>query len=214
MVSLITFLTYSSRLCTIKEKLKRQITFEQRDVAVLALLLFFFNNPWYLVQIYSPTTASFTFSGFQSALFVAFLLVFWLKNLVKFQPREASMRAEPLAKLARKSLDGSFCSQMMLSGMFGALLFEFMLVYAWYYHKLKSDPGFAYTHTAIQDKRTKAVIASSVIVLLIFYSWYLLSLICNIRLIFRQDKSKIAFVISSVVMHIALICSFMLGVYS
>ena len=89
-----------------------------------------------------------------------------------------------------------------------------MSLYSWYYHKLKENPGFAYTHTRDMDRTTTALIACTAVLLVSYYTWFLLALVCNIKLIIQQNKSSIALFIISFTVHIMVICSFLLGRYS
>jgi len=53
-------------------------TFENKYIAVLSVLLVFFNEPLYYFTVYSANTFFAIFSVFSVVLFAAFLLVFWL----------------------------------------------------------------------------------------------------------------------------------------
>jgi hypothetical protein len=54
-IALVVFISYGGRvLCGVKKHHRSQVTLEQKSVAALSFLLFFFDNPWYLVQIYTP----------------------------------------------------------------------------------------------------------------------------------------------------------------
>lgn len=102
------------------------MTFEQKAVCLLTYLLFFFNNPWYLVQVQRPKTKTFVASGIQTALFVAALMIFWLKDLAKFQPKESDLRANPVSKLTRKSLGNKPFVLTMLGIFFAILVIDFV----------------------------------------------------------------------------------------
>ena len=51
-----------------------------------------FNNPWYLVSIYHPSMISIMIANLQTVLFTAAILIFWLKDIAKFQSKEANPR--------------------------------------------------------------------------------------------------------------------------
>ena len=85
----------------------------------------------------------------------------------------------------------------VLGGYYLLLVIDFVALYAYYYERVKYDPGFAYTHTEHRDKRTTAIIVISAIIILSYYLWYLLALINNVRLIWRQDKTaKVVFFVN------------------
>lgn len=117
---------------------------------------------------------------------MAGILVFWLKDLAKFQPSEPSMRVDTVASLTRKSLSNSKWMLTALSCYYAMLVFDFCALYAFYFYKTKRDLGFAYTHAEKRDKATVAIIVVSAIILLSYYIWYLLALINNVRLIKKQ----------------------------
>lgn len=122
------------------------------------------------------------------------------------------MRADVLSKLARKSLQTSPCVLATLSTLFVLLVADFMSVYSLYYYKLRDNPGFAYTRD--RGGATTAVLAITIVLLIGYYLWFLLALICNARLILRQEKSQVALALFSLAVHLLAICSFLLGRYS
>lgn len=186
-----------------------------KSVAVLTFLLFLFNNPWYLVQIYSPSTIAFTFSALQTSMFVAGVLVFWLKDLAKFQPANPDLRAgNVVGKLTRKSLSNSPGMLFVLGIFYSLLVIDFGTLYMDYYSQLKHNPGFAYTHQDDRKGATKAIVWFSVVLLGSYYIWFVLALINNLRLIWKQDRSDIAMFTVSQVVHLLTIAAFLLGGYS
>ena len=85
-VSMLILCAYCTKLCCrISPVLQRQLTYEQKGTLALISLLFFFNDPWYPVHIYSPSFMSFAGTELTSALFMAGLMVFWLRELAGFQ---------------------------------------------------------------------------------------------------------------------------------
>ena len=85
-ISIMILCTYCTKLCCrISPALQRQLTYEQKGTLSLISLLFLFNDPWYPVHIYSPSFMTFAATELLSALFMAGLLIFWLRELAGFQ---------------------------------------------------------------------------------------------------------------------------------
>lgn len=148
-----------------------------------------FNNPWYLVSIYHPSMISITIANLQTVLFIAAILIFWLKDIAKFQSKEANSRVNTFKQLTRKSLDNSPCMVTALAIFYIVLVLDFMALYSLYYWKVKVKPGFSYTHKEDQDKIVVSVLIASLCYLAIYYLWYIIALINHIRLICKADRT-------------------------
>lgn len=155
----------------------------------LAFLLFLFNNPWYLISIFHPSMISISIANMQTVLFIAAILIFWLKDIAKFKSKEASPRVNTFKQMARKSLDNSPCMVTVLALFYIILVLDFMALYSLYYIKVKVKPGFSYTHKEDQDKLVTSVLITSLILLAIYYIWYFIAFINHIRLICSADKT-------------------------
>ena len=87
-ISLIVLSQFATKLlCRVKDW--KQHTFGQRSVLVLSLMLFFFNDPWYIVHILSPSFATVVINELQMCVFMAAILVYWLHEMIKLYHSEA-----------------------------------------------------------------------------------------------------------------------------
>lgn len=82
----------------------------------------------------------------------------------------------------------------VLSFFYFILVLDFMALYSLYYVKVKVNPGFSYTHKDDQDKIVMSVLILSLCLLAIYYVWYFIALVLNIKRICNSDTtSKIMF---------------------
>ena len=104
---------------------------------------------------------------------------------------------------------------LFLLGIFYTLLvIDFLTLYMVYYTQVRHHPGFAYTHADDRKGATKALVWLSVILLGSYYIWYVLALINNIRLIWKQDRAEIAMFTFSVIVQVLVVGAFFVGGYS
>lgn len=89
-VTLVIFCLYFTKLVIrLPRELRKFVTFEQRAAFTLVLLLLFFNGPFYAIHLVSPSLFTFVLTEVQSALFIASLLVYWLRELALYRPETA-----------------------------------------------------------------------------------------------------------------------------
>lgn len=74
------------------------------------------------------------------------------------------------------------------------LVLDFMALYSLYYVRVKVNPGFSYTHKDDQDKLVMSVLIVTLCLLAMYYVWYFIAFILNIKRICNSDKtSKVIF---------------------
>ena len=65
----------------------------------MAFILFIFNDPLYVAHIYAPSFLTFALTELGTSLFISGTLVFWLRELASFAPRQAPESWGKLKKL-------------------------------------------------------------------------------------------------------------------
>lgn len=80
-IALIWFATKT--LCKIKPEDQGKLAFETMSSLTLLFLLFLFNDPFYPVHVYDPKFITFAISEFQTSLFIAGMLIFWLRDVAR-----------------------------------------------------------------------------------------------------------------------------------
>lgn len=134
-LSMLILCTYCTKLCCrIPTNLQRQLTYEQKGTLSLIALLFFFNDPWYPVHIYSPSFMSFAATELTSALFMAGLMIYWLRELAGFKAsRDEPKNLGCVKKMVFNCQGVSSCAICYLVVLFLALVTTFMVLNCFYY---------------------------------------------------------------------------------
>lgn len=119
-----------------------------------------------------------------------------------------------MTKLTRKSLSNSPKVLAALGVFYILLVFAFAGLYVQFYSKAGANPGFALTHKVDRDSKTLAMLALTIILLIIYYVWYALAFIHNVRSIWSQDRTaRTMFVFSNIAHALVFVC-FVLGANS
>ena len=112
-------------------------------VTPLCLFLVLFNDPFYLVHIYSPSVMSFALSELQIALFVAGLMVYWIRDLAKYRKKIITKEHNVIGRLVWYSTGESRVVGCFLGVMFVLLTVDFWVIYMLFFFKVQGDPTFA-----------------------------------------------------------------------
>ena len=109
----------------------------------LLFLLFLFNDPFYAVHVYDPKFITFAISEFQTSLFIAGMLVFWLRDVARHKNPEISPDASAVEKFFHKNQGYSNAMLGFLGVIYVILVIDFMVLYCLFYVKVEGDPGAA-----------------------------------------------------------------------
>ena len=132
-LSMIILCSYCTKLCCrVSPTLQRQLTYEQKGTLSLIFLLFLFNDPFYPVHIYSPSFMTFAGTELMSALFMAGLMIFWLRELAGFKvSNENSLGC--IKKMVFNCQGVSSCAICYMCILFVTLVTNFMILNCFYY---------------------------------------------------------------------------------
>jgi Wnt-binding factor required for Wnt secretion len=177
-------------------------------------MLFLFNDPWYIVHILSPTIFTSILNELQMCIFMAGLLVFWLREIARFSPVDAQYTS----KLAKFIQNNIFVHSRLLSVLivlYFLLLADFMFMYVVYYARVQEVPGFSFTHiNDIHGADVIFVLVVTISLLLTYYTLYISVFVLNFKHIMKSDTTtKVVFLISQIV-HVLFVVGICFGIYS
>jgi len=93
-ISAIALIWFTAKtLCKIKPEDQGKLSFETMSSLTMLFLLFIFNDPFYPVHVYDPKFITFAISEFQTSLFVAGMLIFWLRDVARHKNPELKSNA-------------------------------------------------------------------------------------------------------------------------
>ena len=93
--SLIVFLAFATKMCCrIPKASEKFILPEQKQIFWLSLLLICLNDPFYLGAVLTPSQLTFFLNQVMIALYLSYLLVFWIHLNVKVGHAKPIMRQE------------------------------------------------------------------------------------------------------------------------
>lgn len=173
-VSMLILCFYCTKVCCrVPAKLQRQLTFEQKGSLALISLLFLFNDPWYPVHIYSPSFLTFAGTEMTNALFVAGLLIYWLRELAGYRmSRENAKNMGCCKKMAFNCQGVSSCAIVYLCLLFLGLVINFMILNCFYYIYVQGDPSVAGRFSIHNDATMDVFIVPVVITLGLIALYY------------------------------------------
>lgn len=83
-ISTILFMGYATKvLCRVPDSSKKHITEEQWQLLGLSILLIFFNDPFYVLAVLDPSFLKLVINHLFMSVFVAAMLIFWLRINLK-----------------------------------------------------------------------------------------------------------------------------------
>ena len=141
-ISAIAFLAFATKtLCRIKPQDQGKLAFETMSSLTLLFLLFLFNDPFYPVHIYNPKFITFAISEFQTSIFIAGILIFWLRDVVRHKNPELPQNATSLQKFFHKKQGHSRGMFTFLGILYVILVLDMMILYCLFYVKVEGNPG-------------------------------------------------------------------------
>ena len=114
---------------------------------------------------------TFAFTEFTSALFIAGLLIFWLRELAGFRPKKAAKEWNCIKKAVYASQGLNECALTYLCILFLALVIDFMVLNCFYYIYVKGDPSL-YGRFDLNSESTLDVFLAPIIVTICLLLWY------------------------------------------
>lgn len=179
-IALVVWLCYCTKVvCRVPTKEKKQLPSVTWHLLGLSFGLVLFNDPWYAVSILAPSTVSRIFDQLQVTIFVAALMVFWLRQVQNF--------TEPSNKCCYQIFSKS---KVLLVALWAFLFLNFFLfnVIEKYYED--KYPSFSFGHS--QDRSRPLMILfliTTVLMLTVYYAIYLANLIFNLKAIHRSTTA-------------------------
>ena len=137
------FFYFTQVLCRVPEDLKNQLTYEQQGVLWLILTLFCFNDPLYPVHIYSPSFMTYALTELSGAIFIASLLIYWLREFAAFRPRSIPADWGCIKRTVFACQGVNQCAKVYLFIFFFVLVADFMVLNCYYYIYVQGDPSLA-----------------------------------------------------------------------
>lgn len=171
------------------------------------------------MHIYKPSFLSFAIFEFQTALFVAALLCFWMKDVAyqrKEKPSEHATRAE---RLAYRKVGMDKWPLRFLFVFFVLFVVDIMVLYCSIFVHVKSDPSYAKNlNLRVTNLDTNEAlrwpIAFTLLLMCGYACWYMFGLCNNLRLLCKLDNtSRMTFFVSQVV-QIGFFLAIPFGTYS
>ena len=218
--SLLILCVYCTKvLCRIPAHLQHQLTFEQKGTLSLTFFLLFFNDPIYLAHIYKPSFVSFAFTEFASSIFVAALLIYWLRELAGFRQSRAAREWCCLKKAVFTAQGVNQCALVWLIFFFVLLVVDFMVLNCYYFVYLEDNPSLAGRFDINSDPSLDRFLAPIIVtacLLLLYYTQYVLALQMGfVRLFDKQvpNARKVGFVVG-VLVHIFFVFCVIFGVFN
>ena len=95
--------------------------------------LFLFNDPFYVVHVYMPSFMTFAFTEFVQSIFIAGILIYWLRELGGFRPRAAPADWGCIKKAVFASQGVNTCAAAFLYVFFLILVVDFMVLNCTYF---------------------------------------------------------------------------------
>jgi hypothetical protein len=194
-LSLINLIWYFCKIvCQTPQKFQPQLTFDQKSLVPLSFMLFLFNDPWYTLHVYTPSFFTFVLSELQIAMFIAALMVYWIRDLARYKKKMNSQNLNAVGKLVSYSLGDNKVMMCFLVVFYLLLVASFMTLYIAYFQAVKGDPAFVgeikLDEEAFKDNEIVSIPLSVLAILLcIYYVWFLCALANHLRLIMHTSTS-------------------------
>ena len=183
-------------------------------VALLAGLINF-NDPWYFIHYRNPNFWTYAIAEFNTALFVAGLMIFWLRDIARHRTKNLEPNATKIQKFFHESMGYNWPSVAGLVALYIILVVDFTVLYCIYYWDVKSNPGDAEIslNQHVSDKFKPFLLATGFLILM-YYFWFFASLSRNIYQIKKLDRSTKTFFVFSQGIHAVFLLAFITGVFS
>ena len=220
-ISAIAFVCFAAKtLCRIKPEDQGSLAFETMSSLTLLFLLFLFNDPFYPVHVYDPRFLTFALSEFQTSLFIAGMLIFWLRDVARHKNPDIPANASRVQKFLHQQQGYNKGVMTFLGVFYVVLVLDFMTLYCLFYVKVEGDPGagdFGNSELSVNQQVDPALfwaLLATCGVLTFYYIMFGIAICSNMRIIASSDcTTKVVFLFSQMV-HVAFICGMLLGVYS
>ena len=149
-------------------------------VALLAGLINF-DDPWYFIHYSNPNFWTYAIAEFNTALFVAGLMLFWLRDIARHRSKNLEPNATKLQKFFHESMGYHWISVAGLVSFYIILVVDFTVLYCIYYWDVKSHPGDAeISLNQHAPEKFKPFLLATGFLLLLYYFWFFASLSRNI----------------------------------
>ena len=220
-LSALVFVIFSAQtLCRIKSEDQARLPFETMSALTLLFLLCIFNDPFYAIHLYDPSFITFAISEFQTSLFLAGMLVYWLRSAALVKNPKLPQNAAAILKFYHRQNGHSKSMMTFLGVIYVVLVLDFMVLYCLFFFKAQSDPtvgDFGTSDLKVNYQEDPALFYSLLVtcgILTFFYILYFIA-VCNaIRVIGESDcATKVTFAISQMV-HTLFLCAILMGVFS
>ena len=104
-------------------------------------MLVAFDDPWYWAHVRNPSFFTYAVAEFGTALFVAGLLIFWLRDIARHRSPEPDAGATKLQKFLHRSMGMNKWIGAFLVFLFVLLVTCFTALYCVFYWAVAGDPG-------------------------------------------------------------------------
>ena len=220
--SLIIFCLYCSKiLFRIPPQMQKQLTYEQRCALSLSFMLFLFNDPIYPIHILSPSFLTFAMTEFTQSLFIATLLVYWLREVSIYRIERQPQRSHCFVKVIYRTMGSHNCALVFLIFVFLVLFVDIFVLNIFYYVFVGGDPSLAgrfdiNNQSTVMDEFMAPAIVT-VIIFIAYYAIYMISFSLSIVNICSGDKDmkarRVLFCTGQVI-HFFFILFVLFGVFS
>ena len=163
-----------------------------------------------------------TYAGTEmtNAMFVAGLLIYWLRELAGFRlDRENAKNMGCCKKMAFNCQGVSSCAIAYLCFLFLALVINFMILNCFYYVYVRGDPSLAGRFSIYNDSTLDVFMIPSIVtlgLLTLYYIQYIFAMLLGCTRLCQDSTTKsrkVSFVIGQIIHFMFILCVFF-GVFS
>ena len=213
------FITYCVQVGGIAYKTRtvNWMDFPFETLCTWALLagLINFNDPWYFIHYKNPNFWTYVIAEFNTALFVAGLMIFWLRDIARHRNKELEQNANKLQKFFHESMGYNWLSMTALVIFYIALVVDFTALYSMFYWDVKSNPGDGeISLNQHQPEKMKPYLLATMIIIGLYYFWFFVSVCRNMVNLRKLDGSTRMFFAFSQGMHAIFILGLLSGIFS
>ena len=120
-------------LCLTAPEDQGKLPFETKSSLALLFLLLLFNDPFYPVHVYQPGFLTFAASEFQTSLFIAGMLIFWLRDVARHENPALAKKASRAEKFLHQRQGYAKGWMTFLGVLYVVLVLDSMALYCLFF---------------------------------------------------------------------------------